>query len=58
MGVAGVVARHPVGKLTIELVSELGDVAKRAGLAGPLGEGVLPEAVLGRELGDRGRPVQ
>src|SRR5947209_12238 len=58
VGVAGLVARHPVGELTVDRVGELGDVAQGAGLAGPLGEGVLLEAVLGRELGEPDGPVE
>jgi hypothetical protein len=56
--VPGLVARHAVGELAIERVGELGDVAQGGGLAGPLGERVLPEAVFGCLPGDRDGPVQ
>ena len=56
--VSGLVAGHPHGKLLVKRVGELGDVTQGRGLAGPFGECVLLEAVLGCLLGDRDGPVQ
>lgn len=52
----GLAHRHAVGKLAVKRVGELSDVAQGGGLAGPLGERVLPEAVLGCPLRDGGPP--
>lgn len=44
---AGLVARHSGGEFGVERGGEFGDVALGGGLAGPLGERVLLDAVLG-----------
>jgi hypothetical protein len=41
MRVLGMIAPHPLGKLGVERVGEIGDVAQGCGLAGAFGEGVL-----------------